>query len=52
VAQLLIALRDSEEGRSLLLGIDTREFVTAKDQDFDVVRRFLNEYETKVKKLP
>jgi phosphonate transport system substrate-binding protein len=52
VAQLLITLRDSEEGSRLLQGIDTREFVSAKDQDFDVVRRFLNEYNTIVKKQP
>ena len=52
VAQLLIGLRESEEGRGLLQGIDTREFVAARDQDFEVVRRFLKEYAATVKKQP
>jgi phosphonate transport system substrate-binding protein len=50
MSRLLTGLRDSEEGRNLLSGIDTRDFVPAKDEDFEVVRRFLKEYETKVKK--
>jgi phosphonate transport system substrate-binding protein len=50
VAQLLTSLQTSDEGRKLLAGIDTRDFVAAKDQDFDVVRRFLTEYNTEVKK--
>lgn len=50
VTLLLTGLRNTEEGRNLLQGIDTREFVSAKDIDFDVVRHFLKEYETKVQK--
>lgn len=52
VAQLLIGLHNSDEGRALLADIDTREFVASVDQDFDVVRRFLQEYQATVKKLP
>ena len=52
VAELLIKLRESTEGQQLLAGIDTREFVASKDQDFDVVRQFLKEYDKQVKKLP
>jgi phosphonate transport system substrate-binding protein len=52
VAQLLTGLQHSEVGRGLLAGIDTREFVSANDQDFEVVRRFLKEYNSAVKKQP
>ena len=50
VAQLLTSMNDSEEGRALLAGIDTQNFVAANDQDFEVVRRFLKEYDSEVKK--
>jgi phosphonate transport system substrate-binding protein len=52
VTQLLTTLQATEEGRQLLLGIDTTSFVPAKNQDFDVVRRFIKEYNTAVKKQP
>jgi ABC-type phosphate/phosphonate transport system substrate-binding protein len=52
IKTLLIGLHNSEVGRSLLKGIDTREFVSANDEDFDVVRQFLKEYNAKVKKKP
>ncbi len=50
VAQLLISMKLSDEGRQLLAGIDTQDFVAANDQDFEVVRRFLKEYDAEVKK--
>lgn len=52
VAQLLVNLRDSEEGRQLLAGIDTRDFIPSKDKDFEVVRSFLKEYDAQVKNQP
>ncbi len=52
IANLLIGLRNSEVGRNLLQGIDTREFVSANNEDFDVVRNFLKEYNAKVNKKP
>jgi phosphonate transport system substrate-binding protein len=52
VTQLLTTLQDSEEGRSLLTGIDTQSFVRANNQDFEVVRQFLKEYNHSVNKLP
>lgn len=52
VADLLIKLKDSTEGQQLLNGIDTREFIASRDQDFEVVRSFLREYDHQVKKLP
>lgn len=52
VTILLTGLRNSDVGRNLLQGIDTREFVSANNKDFDVVRRFLKEYDTRVKNKP
>lgn len=52
VQRLLTTLQDSEAGRSLLAGIDTPNFVSATDQDFEVVRRFMAQYNTAVKKQP
>lgn len=50
VTGVLTTLQDSEQGRQLLAGIDTQSFVPANDQDFEVVRKFLNEYNSAVKK--
>ena len=52
VTQLLTTLQNTDEGRQLLAGIDTASFVPARNQDFDVVRRFMKEYNTAVKKQP
>ena len=52
VQHLLTTLQDSEEGRSLLSGIDTKSFVASSNQDFEVVRRFLKEYKAAVQKQP
>jgi phosphonate transport system substrate-binding protein len=50
VTQLLTTLQDSDEGRTLLAGIDTQSFVPSSNQDFEVVRTFLKEYNRSVKK--
>ncbi len=52
VTQLLTTLQDTDEGRLLLADIDTTSFVPARNQDFDVVRRFIKEYNTAVNKQP
>jgi phosphonate transport system substrate-binding protein len=50
LTELLTSLQATEQGRVLLAGIDTESFVAANDDDFEVVRKFLNEYNTTVKK--
>lgn len=50
VTEVLTTLQASDKGRALLAGIDTQSFVPANNQDFEVVRKFLNEYNTAVKK--
>ena len=52
VTRLLTTLGDTDEGRQLLAGIDTTSFVPSRNQDFDVVGRFMKEYNTAVKKQP
>jgi phosphonate transport system substrate-binding protein len=50
VTHVLTTLQDSDPGRQLLAGIDTQSFVLANNQDFEVVRQFLDEYNAAVKK--
>ncbi len=50
VAELLVGLKDNDEGRTLLAEMDTDSYVLASDQDFEVVRTFLKEFNTLVKK--
>ncbi len=50
VTRLLTHLQDSAQGQQLLKGIDTTSFVTANNQDFEVVDKFLEEYNNLVKK--
>jgi len=52
VLQLLTTLEHSAQGRELLAGIDTQNFVPASNQDYEVVRRFLKEYKSSVLKQP
>lgn len=50
VARLLTTLQDTEQGRLILRGIETPSFVTASNEDFEVVRMFLKEFNTLVNK--
>jgi phosphonate transport system substrate-binding protein len=50
VRHVLLTLPDTPAGRAILEQIGTANFVTAKDQDFDVVLTFLKEFNAKVKK--
>ncbi len=52
VLELLTTLEHSAQGRELLAGIDTQNFVAASNQDYEVVRRFLKEYKSSVLKQP
>ncbi len=50
VTRVLTTLQDSAQGQQLLKGIDTTRFVIASDTDFEVVRKFLDEFNSLVKK--
>jgi len=50
VTRLLAGLQNTHQGQQLLRGIDTTGFVIANDADFDVVRKFLDEFNQLVKK--
>lgn len=50
VTRLLTELQHSAQGQQLLKGMDTASFVAANNQDFEVVVKFLEEYNHLVKK--
>lgn len=50
VTRVLTHLQDSVPGLQLLKGIETTRFVSASDADFEVVRKFLVEFNRLVKK--
>ena len=45
----LVHLHESEEGRALLAGMETRRFHPASDRDYDVVRRYVARFEKVVR---
>lgn len=51
VRRALLELERSTEGREILAGIETARFHPAGDKDYDVVRRFIAEFEAKVRKV-
>ncbi len=50
VTRVLTTLQDKPDGQTLLKGMDTVNFVAAGDADFEIVRTFLKEFNTLVKK--
>lgn len=50
VTRVLTTLQDTPVGQVLLKGMDTVSFVAASDADFEIVRTFLKEFNTLVKK--
>jgi phosphonate transport system substrate-binding protein len=49
VQQLLITLHETDEGRSILTGMDTARFIPAEDSDYDIVRAFVAQFEKAVR---
>ena len=47
----LIALQKTTQGRAILSGIETAQFTPATDQDYDVVRSFIERFEQRVRKV-
>ena len=50
VRKLLVGLKDSDEGRALLVGIDTTSFEPSNDEQYEIVSQFMKEYDSKVRK--
>jgi len=49
VQQKLIGLNESEGGRAILAGMETARFTAATDQDYDVVRVYVERFEREVR---
>ncbi|MGE6569863.1 phosphate/phosphite/phosphonate ABC transporter substrate-binding protein [Shewanella vesiculosa] len=49
IQHLLITLADSPEGKAIMLGMETARFSQAEDADYDVVRSYINNFESKVR---
>lgn len=47
----LTALHESEQGRAILAGMETARFLAATDQDYDVVRSYIERFEREVRKV-
>lgn len=48
---VLLGLRDSEEGRRVLSGMETSRFIRAGDSDYAVVRAFMERFESHVRRV-
>jgi len=49
VRALLLGLDSTDEGRSILRGMETARFLQASDKDYDVVRQYISRFETEVR---
>lgn len=51
VGHYLAGLQASEQGRMILAGMETDRFIPATDQDYDVVRAYVERFEREVRKV-
>ena len=51
VQKLLTELTATEEGRSILAGMETVRFLPASDTDYNVIRDYLGQFEKEVRKI-
>lgn len=51
VRSLLVGLDATEEGRSILAGIETSRFISASDKDYDVARDYVDRFEREVRSV-
>lgn len=49
VRALLLGLDGTEEGKSVLVGMETARFLTSSDEEYDVVRRYVSRFEREVR---
>lgn len=49
VRLLLLGLDGTEEGKTILAGMDAARFLPASDEEYDVVRRFVSRFEMEVR---
>ena len=51
VKKLLTELSSTEEGRSILAGMETARFLPASDTDYNVIRDYTGQFEKEVRKI-
>jgi phosphonate transport system substrate-binding protein len=51
IGKHLTELHQTEEGRSILAGMETSRFLSASDRDYDVVRAYVERFEREVRKV-
>ncbi len=49
IQNLLVTLADSPEGKAIITGMETARFTMAKDEDYDVVRVYIQNFEKEVR---
>jgi len=51
IQNLLVTLRESTEGKTIISGMETSLFTMAKDADYDVVREYIKHFEANVRSV-
>ncbi len=51
VQKYLIALPETEQGRSILAGMETSRFFLATNKDYDVVKKYVDRFEKEIRKV-
>jgi phosphonate transport system substrate-binding protein len=51
VRALLLGLEETAEGKSILTGMETARFLSATDEDYDVVRQYVSRFEREVRSV-
>ena len=49
VQRLLVGLHETEQGKAILAGMETARFIAATDQDYEVVRVYVERFESEVR---
>jgi phosphonate transport system substrate-binding protein len=49
IQELLIGLEETPEGQAILAGMETAHFLPATSEDYEVVRQFVQRFETEVR---
>jgi phosphonate transport system substrate-binding protein len=49
VRALLLGLEETAQGKSILAGMETARFLSATDEDYDVVRQYIARFEREVR---
>jgi phosphonate transport system substrate-binding protein len=51
VKKCLVNLHETEQGRAILADMETARFFTANDKDYDIVRKYVERFESKVRRV-